>query len=400
MKKVVISGWYGNKNTGDEAILAAMVSALKDRIKNVEITVFSSDPGYTSRTHHTKAVYQLPFGFLPFGLAILRGRIFGTMAALVKTDLFVLGGGGFLSDWQSWKVILQWLGQALAAKMLRKRVMLYALGAGPITTSKGRLLTRLILNKTTDVITVRDQVSKEWLIKAGVTKQIIVTADPAVNLEPVESARVSKILTEQSIELERPLIGICLAPLFYSERFWPGQYDRFLKYRDACIEVTDYLVSKLDALVVFVPMQPSLDVPFAEGIIGSLKRRERARIALGEYTPQEIMGIIGRMDMVIGARFHSLIFAAVMNVPMVGIMYLHKSECFLEQIGQKKYGVGIGDGTLRKAEDIDINKMIAIVQLVWASRKTARNEIKPRITELQKKETLNVDLASALLEEH
>ena len=71
------------------------------------------------------------------------------------------------------------------------------------------------------------------------------------------------------------------------------------------------------------------------------------------------MGIIGNMDMVIGMRFHSLIFAAVMNIPVVGIMYLHKSECFLEEIAQKRYAVGIGDGTLRKAEDIDINKMIA-----------------------------------------
>lgn len=398
MKKIIISGWYGNKNAGDEAILAAMIASLKGKIEDIEITVFSSDPTYTSKTHHVKAVHQLPFGILPLGSAILRGRSFQTLKALREADLFILGGGGFLSDWQSWTVILQWLGQAVLAKMFKRKVMVYAVGAGPITTKKGKLLTRIILNRLVNVITVRDEASRKWLIKAGVTSQISITADPAVNLEPAKSARISEILSD-IIRLKEPVIGVCLAPFFHSERFWPGQHNRFLKYKEACVQVIDYAISKLGAQVIFIPMQPSLDVPFGREIIGSLQHKERAKLIQGEYTPQEIMGILGRMDMVIGMRFHSLIFAAVMNIPMVGIMYLHKSECFLEEIGQRGNAVGIGDGTLRKADDIDVNKMIAILQHVWASRETVKKEITPRIAQLQKKEALNVELALALLKE-
>lgn len=137
MKKIVISGWYGNKNIGDEAILASIIEALMREIGDVKITVLSDDPVYTSKIHGVNAVYQLPFGILPLGLAILRGKFLPTIRTLRDADLFILGGGGFLSDWQSWTVILQWLGQVVLSKIFRKKVMLYAVGAGPITTKKG-----------------------------------------------------------------------------------------------------------------------------------------------------------------------------------------------------------------------------------------------------------------------
>ena len=43
-KRIVISGYYGSKNAGDEAMLAAMLEVLKDRSQKLHITVISSNP--------------------------------------------------------------------------------------------------------------------------------------------------------------------------------------------------------------------------------------------------------------------------------------------------------------------------------------------------------------------
>ncbi len=395
--RVVISGWYGNKNIGDEAILASMISALRKNVKEIEITVLSDDPDYSRRIHKVNAVYQLPFGFIPLASAILRGKFFKTIISLWKSNLFILGGGGFLSDWQSWTVILFWLGQVVLAKIFMTKVMLYGIGAGPITTRRGRILTRLILNKLVNAITVRDIISKDWLVKAGVKKQIHVTADPAINLEPVDLSRVTEIMIQQKIGLAPLTIGVSFAPLFHIEKFWPRKHHKYINYRNACAQIIDYLISRLDTHVVFIPMQPSVDIPFASDVITNLKNQEKVHILRGEYAPQEIMGIIEKMDMIIGIRFHSLIFSAVMYVPIIAVVIHHKTWCFLSQINQEDMSVGLGDGTNWEDMDIDVNKVIKLIDKVWAERIEIKQELKQQIRPLRKCESANIEVLLDLL---
>ena len=49
MPKVVISGYYGFYNSGDEAMLYAMLQALRKTVPGLEVTVLSRDPGFTAR---------------------------------------------------------------------------------------------------------------------------------------------------------------------------------------------------------------------------------------------------------------------------------------------------------------------------------------------------------------
>ena len=398
MKRVIISGWYGFRNTGDEAILASMINSIRKEINDIDITVFSFNPSYTSKIHHVKTVYQLPFGVLSVGSAILRRKLFQTVKALWETDLFILGGGGFLSDWQSWRVILQWLGQAVLAKIFRKKVMLYAVGAGPITTMRGKFLARAILNRCADVITVRDDKSKEWLQKAGVRKEMYVTADPAILLEPAKPDRISETLKEESIDDSKPLVGVAISPIFHIQKYWPNQQEKFQKFKEIWPKVIDSVTSELDANVVFIPMQTPLDRDFACDLMKNVEDKDGVKVIIGEYMPREVMGIIGRMDMIIGMRFHSLILAAGMDVPVVGIIYLHKSECFLKQIGQEKFAVDIGDGVLWKNIDIDLDKLMKNIGHVWSKRQTLKKEIMDKMEELKRKELLNIKLILALLD--
>ena len=55
MVRVAISGYYGFKNFGDEAILSVLTSHLKN-LSDVDVTVFSSDCEFTEKTYGVKAV--------------------------------------------------------------------------------------------------------------------------------------------------------------------------------------------------------------------------------------------------------------------------------------------------------------------------------------------------------
>ena len=51
MSNIVISGYYGSKNAGDEAMLSAMLEIFSELDSKLNITVISSDPDYTKIRH-------------------------------------------------------------------------------------------------------------------------------------------------------------------------------------------------------------------------------------------------------------------------------------------------------------------------------------------------------------
>src|SRR5665648_329831 len=117
--KIMISGYYGFNNTGDEAILKSMVGAFKKKIPQIKITVLSRSPLQTSQTYQVKAINRL--------------HLIDIMLCLRDTDLFISGGGGLLQDstGKGWS-ILYYLGLILVAKIVKVPVMIYAQGIGPV----------------------------------------------------------------------------------------------------------------------------------------------------------------------------------------------------------------------------------------------------------------------------
>ena len=84
MKRIVVSGYYGAKNAGDEAMLAAMLEVLGDLDPELHITVISADPEDTERRHGVHAVGALD-----------AGKIF---SAVRRADLLISGGGSLLQN--------------------------------------------------------------------------------------------------------------------------------------------------------------------------------------------------------------------------------------------------------------------------------------------------------------
>src|SRR2546426_4023808 len=105
MSRVVLSGYYGFNNLGDEAVLAATVDALRARRPDVEIAVLSGTPRETGRAF---AVEGVP-----------RGRMRDLVRVLRRSDLFLTGGGSLFQDVTSWRSPWYYLGVLALARRLR-----------------------------------------------------------------------------------------------------------------------------------------------------------------------------------------------------------------------------------------------------------------------------------------
>ena len=200
MSKIVISGYYGFNNAGDEALLTAILAALRTEEPKADITVISGNPGNTIAKHQVKSLYRFA------AVRLLR--------AIREADLVISGGGSLLQDVTSKRSLAYYLSVIAAAKWKRKKVMLFAQGIGPIRSRFMRLLTRLVVNKA-DVITVRDRDSAEELARMGVSAaKVEVTADPVLMLNPESKVMGKSILAEAGLDPYKPIIGV-------SVREWP-----------------------------------------------------------------------------------------------------------------------------------------------------------------------------------
>lgn len=305
--RIVISGYYGFGNTGDEAMLTAIVEALYERNPAVHITVISGDPQATKRMHGVHSVSRLHFP-----------NIF---QALLRCDLLLSGGGSLLQDVTSRRSLYYYLSIMRLARALRKKVFLYAQGIGPLHSPKARRTVCDVLNHVT-AITVRDEASAQLLREIGVTRPVTVTADAVLAMHPADPGIGRLLLQRYGSGGVAPKVGV-------SVRYWGNDTG----YLTEMARTLDELRRKTGCELIFLPMQYPEDMRAAAVVASQM--REPATVLREPYTTAEMMGIIGALDLVVGIRLHALIFAALMRVPFIGISYDPKVDSFLATLGKK-----------------------------------------------------------------
>ena len=156
MSKVVISGYYGFGNFGDEAILQVLINNLKNI--NADITVISRNPTKTFMTHDVKSVFMFD--------------IFGLIRSIAKSDILISGGGSLLQDVTSKRSLFYYLFVIFLSVLFCKRFIIFAQGIGPIKSKFARKITAKLLKKAS-LITVRDERSKNLLNEWGLEAQTV-----------------------------------------------------------------------------------------------------------------------------------------------------------------------------------------------------------------------------------
>ena len=324
----VLCGAYGRGNAGDEAILKGILNQLSEIDPDMPYWVMSRNPKETRLTHKVNSLYLF--------------NVFQFWRKLRKSQLFVNGGGSLMQDVTSSRSLMFYLFTLKAAKLSGCKIIMYGCGIGPITKEANKKIAARVLNNTPDAITLRDSSSKALLDSMGVDKpEISLSADPTVNLGRASEAKVRGVFLAENIPAEEKKIGFCL-------RNWKTPLNE-----EAVIAAAEYAYNKYGLTPVFVPIETPRDAELGQKICDRLNVPGYA--CQNRYTVEELIGMLGSMELVVGMRLHSLIFATAGGTPVVGISYDVKVDSFIKDIGSK-YCIPMdeltADGLIRYIDDV------------------------------------------------
>ena len=333
MYRILISGYYGFNNIGDESILKAVVESLRMDIDDVEITVLSQNPTDTAERFSVTAVDRRSFKAI--------------IPAIHNCDLLISGGGSLLQDVTSRKSILYYLLIMQFARIMRKPFFIYSQGIGPIKSDFNKKLTARVLRKAGGIV-VRDEFSKEFLSEIGIPlERIVITADPVLAIPKVELDSGYEILrsstansktadtstdydifeSEETVSKNISYVGFAIKDSDPSSEF----------IAEICDSI-EWMIRERGYKAVLIPFHFSQDVAVVEHMEKVLTARgfDEDIICLKQkYLTDEMLSIIGNMDLLVGVRLHALIHAAIMEVPMMAISYDPKVNSFMHSIGMK-----------------------------------------------------------------
>jgi len=362
--RIGISGSYGGLNLGDEAILESIVTQLRAGTP-AEITVFSRNPADTEQRHQVDRAVPVR--------ELSRNEARQEVARL---DLLVLGGGGLLYDGE----IDIYLREVLLANELGVPVMIYAISAGPLAQRSSRELTRQALMPAA-LITVRDRQGARLLEEVGLQRAIHVTADPALLMQA--QPLPEDALTREGLDLPRRRIGFSVRE--------PGPAAPGMSvdhYHDLLANAADFMVRRLDADVVFIPLERGhKDLQHSHAVVAQMQCAQRATVLKGEYSPGQMMSIIAGFEFCVGMRLHFLIFSALQGIPFVALPYASKVTGLLQDL----------EMDTPPLDDVNPGRLLAMIDHAWDFRAHIQARIQERLPALQERARENNRLLVSLL---
>jgi polysaccharide pyruvyl transferase CsaB len=296
--KVLVSGYYGFANTGDEAICLAITTELK-RLGH-DVTILSSNPAQTSSHFAVRAVRRMH----PLDL----------IGAIFNADIVLSGGGGLLQDKTSSRTLTYYLAIITFAKLLGKRVAVFNQSIGPLSPN-GEPRVASVLKGVTNI--VRDTQSKALLERLGLTARL--GGDPALLLEAPSGATRDENL-------------VVIAP------------------REGQTEATRRLVKVAQTLssqgkrILALGFQPGWDDAELEAFktVNGVQLESTA-------DPNRALEIIASAGAVIGVRLHAVILAAATRTPFYGVSYDPKVQGFCRDAGALEVSTDFDEETLTRA---------------------------------------------------
>jgi polysaccharide pyruvyl transferase CsaB len=340
--QIAISGSYGGMNLGDEAILEGMVSQLRATVA-ADITVLSRNPSDTLERHNVERAIS-PRSLTRREMATEIDRL----------DVLILGGGGILYDQDA----EEYVREVFLAHELNVPVFVYAISAGPLTRHSARQAVRDALNASpSTVITVRDRLGHRLLEDLGVSREIHLTADPAFLLDREELP--ANALAAEGVDVSRRLVGFSVRePGPAAPDIDPDEYYALLA------NAADFMIKRYDADVVFVPLEKT-DVQHSHAVVAHMHKAESAEILRRQYTPRQLIDLMGRFEFAVGMRLHFFIFATLSGTPFTALPYASKVAGLLEDLEVEMPPLG----------SIGIGQLIARIDRSWDTRDRIRTAI-------------------------
>ncbi|MDD5086387.1 MAG: polysaccharide pyruvyl transferase family protein [Candidatus Nanoarchaeia archaeon] len=397
MKKIIMACGDGSFNLGDEAVIASFLRNIRLLDKDIEVIVFSCNPEKTKEMHGIKSIKLDMSGF-----SLLR-NLPKMIKKFKKMDLLVWGGGNLVTDAPSQLYTPFHLFKIFLAKIMKKKVAVYAVGVGQVKSRFTKFIVRKVLSKA-DLITLRDEESKKILEKLGIKNKMYSFVDPAFDLKPAEKNKATKIIKSYGINEKKPMVAFVPRRVFHRKqgsiipvkyRIKLGLIDdknkaKFEKLKKTLAMAADYMVETIDANIVFIPMQmleeqQQQDEKISKEIISMMDHNEKAFVINSyNHKVQELKAVYGLMNLIVGIRFHAIVLGAGMGIPVLSLHYSEKGERLTKKLNLQDYSVPV--------DDVQYKILKEKIDKIVSDKEKVAKSINKKSEELKKKAKSNVNL--------
>ena len=312
---IMISGYYGFGNNGDDTLLQTITDKLRRDMPDSEITVLSNNPKQTAHDYGVRSVNR----FSPFGIIF----------AMLRSKLFISGGGTLLADNTSTRSLMYYTFVIRLAKLMGLKTVIYASGIGPVSTPKNRKRVVKAV-KVCDEVSLREKASKleleAYMKECGGVKdsdyaKITVTSDPAFALKLPQIEWKAHICRREGLADGKKYFALAVRPW----KLNPEDFDE--QIAESCREIS----KKYGLTPIFIAMQRTTDLPLIEKIVEKIPELEP--IVASELSASEIASIFEKCEFIVGMRLHSIIYATVAGTPAICISYDPKVNAIADEIG-------------------------------------------------------------------
>jgi len=306
--KILLLGTHGQCNWGDDILLETFLTQLGS---GHTYYVNSYDP------RATENAFAGRFNITCFHTT--RNRL-SLLRYLLACDAVFFAGGTILRELYAssgrnryaslFMVVLLCL---VARYIARKRIIMSNIGVGPLPSRFGKRLAGIALN-TTILASFRDQTSMQLATECGARGEMLVVPDCVFVNEP-------SVFAERS---QGENLGINVL-YDVSE---PSVRD---KNRIALVEALRN-IRTVHMNIVPIPMQIGFNPHDDVTEISHLLRELHVEVSAPQ-TVRELGGRIASCNFIIAARYHAVVIAAILGIPVVPLLYDLKVRSLAERLG-------------------------------------------------------------------
>ncbi len=307
-KRVLLCGYYGFGNMGDDALLHAAIARAQDRFSGVEIVAM------TRRGKRDEARFGVR--------CVRRTRIGAIRRELRRARALIFGGGTLLQEETSLRSLVYYSGLLRMAERVGVRCELWGNGLG---TDYSKLGERLLRSALTGCAWIGLRDGESIRLAKGLVGSDTVHEDPdlALNTPSAKEERVDALLSRWGLRLgsddqKSSLVPYAVVAVRGRES---GGYLRILREWLSMLRAEGLKL-------IFVPMFPAEDRRVSQRL-----SREYGGILAENLRADELVGVMANARVVCSMRLHALIFAATAGTPFVGFGAEDKIARFCREHG-------------------------------------------------------------------
>jgi polysaccharide pyruvyl transferase WcaK-like protein len=377
--KVGLLDHVGGGNLGDDATQQAVIQNLRMRWPKAELYGFSMNPADTESRHGirsypirrntwtlgaspetpdswSKRLKRWVFNRCPAPFRVLRVlyativkgpiTIYAEICFLVRSlrilesfQILIISGGGQLMEsaggpWQFPYTIFKWI---LMARLTRVKVMVLNVGAGPLTMPLSKYFVRTALFSA-DYVSFRDVKSALLVEQIGFNGHKSVFPDLVYSLRPPSRSPIRPTTSPSS-----PVVGI--APMPYGKlHLYPDSNPfAYASLLDALKGLGAWLIEnnyRVDLFCTDIGVDPPAIADLAQKLEADSKSSGQIGL-IGSKTTEDLFAEMRSLDYIVTCRFHGVVFAHLLNLPVIALCHHAKVQTLMYDIGMQEYCLDI-----------------------------------------------------------